>query len=105
MSDDSLGELAIKIKEISNLYSSRFNINRDKDWYILKLQEEIGELSKLYNVYSGRARPSNDDLQSIKAKLAQELADVLAHTILLADSLEIEIASALHEKWLIHLGN
>lgn len=97
-----LENLKNEIIKVSNLYSQNFNIERDKDWYILKLQEEMGELSKAYINYTGRGKNKDGDF---KKELIEELADVFAHLVLLCDSLGVDIDKAIQQKWLRHLGN
>ena len=48
-----LGELAARV---SDIYAERNGIIRDQDWYILKLQEELGELTAEHLKASGRGR-------------------------------------------------
>lgn len=97
-----LKKLQSDIAKVSNFYAQTFKIERDKDWYILKLQEEMGELSKAYINYTGRGKNKDGDF---KKELIEELADVFAHLILLCDSLGIDIDKAIQEKWLRHLAN
>lgn len=97
-----LKKLQSDVAKVSNLYSQNFKVERDKDWYILKLQEEMGELSKAYINYTGRGKSKDGNF---KTELIEELADVFAHLLLLCDSLGIDIDKAIQEKWLRHLGN
>lgn len=97
-----LESLKNEIVKVSNLYSQNFKIERDKDWYILKLQEEMGELSKAYINYTGRGKSKDGNF---KKELIEELADVFAHLILLCDSLGVDIDEAIQQKWLRHLAN
>ena len=49
-------ELTKKIVRVSDQYAKACKINRDDDWYILKLQEELGELIQSYLSFTGRGR-------------------------------------------------
>ena len=40
-----LGPLADRFEQASQAYVAAFGLRRDPDWYILKLQEEVGELT------------------------------------------------------------
>ncbi len=51
-----LSELKRKFEEASAIYAARHAIRRDPDWYILKLQEEVGELTQAWNNATGRGR-------------------------------------------------
>jgi len=92
-----LKKIQSDIAKVSNFYAQTFRIGRDKDWYILKLQEEMGELSKAYINYTGRGKNKDGNFQN---ELIEELADVFAHLLLLCDSLDVDINKAIQEKWL-----
>ena len=49
-------ELTARVENISQIYASRFGITRDDDWQILKLQEEVGELTQAHLMRQGQAR-------------------------------------------------
>ncbi len=57
----SLAELTDLVSEVSDTYASRNDIARDDDWYILKVQEELGELVAEYLKTTGRGRPKGAD--------------------------------------------
>ncbi|MBW8637169.1 hypothetical protein K1W69_08220 [Hoeflea sp. WL0058] len=53
-------ELSDRIGEVGELYAKRHNIARSSDWYLLKLTEELGELTAEHLLMDGRARPGPD---------------------------------------------
>jgi NTP pyrophosphatase (non-canonical NTP hydrolase) len=99
----NLKTLIAKIEKVSNSYSKKFKISRDKIWYLLKLQEEMGELTQAYLSMSGRARHKNKTTEELKADFEHEIADVLCHVLLLAQSEGVDIKKAIDEKWLMRL--
>ncbi len=52
-----------EVEKVSQGYADRLGITRDPDWFVLKLQEELGELVQSYLMMSGRAR-KNPSAQS-----------------------------------------
>lgn len=102
-------ELAEKIGAIGDLYARLFQVERSDDWYLIKLQEEVGELCAAFLKLSGRTRAAAQENAMAKNPtqardaLAAEIADVLAHTILFANAQGIDIQKALDEKWLHYL--
>jgi len=46
-----INKLAKKVEEVSKSYSKEFGINRDNDWFIFKIQEELGELTQKYLMF------------------------------------------------------
>lgn len=96
----SINDAAKLIARVSEIYADRFKIKRDEIWYLLKLQEEIGELTKAYINHKGLGKKVPENA---KAELEAEIADVLAHILLLADKIGIDSQKALQNKWLSHL--
>jgi len=92
-------KLIEKIDTVSKLYSKKFHIHREANWYMLKLQEEVGELTQSYLSMSGRGRTKDKKPQQLKKEFAQELADVFCHVLLLAKSNAVDIEKAVEDKW------
>ena len=73
----SLPELGALVAQVSDIYAERNDIARDDDWYMLKLQEELGELTAEYLRSSGRGRMKGADADTVRIALEDEAADVL----------------------------
>jgi NTP pyrophosphatase (non-canonical NTP hydrolase) len=99
--DVTLAELAEKLARVSDVYAGRHGVDRDDDWYALKLQEECGELTAEYLRLTGRARGGGPPTATLA--LADEAADLLAHVLLFCRRNRIDVGAALHRKWLRHL--
>ncbi|WP_411969678.1 pyrophosphatase [Rhizobium sp. 3T7] len=78
-------------------------IRRDADWFLLKLQEEIGELTQAWNRVSGRGRRKGRSDEQLARDLADETADVLGHIVLFAHRNDLDLAAAVKRKWLFQL--
>ncbi|WGM30999.1 phosphoribosyl-ATP pyrophosphohydrolase [Brevundimonas sp. NIBR11] len=90
-----LATLQADVLRISDIYAAEHGIDRSGDWAILKLQEELGELTAEHLRVSGRARGEADP----KA-LADEAADVLGMLLIYCDGAGIDIEQAMRDKWL-----
>ncbi len=90
-----LSELSAKVARISDIYAAEHGIDRSGDWAILKLQEELGELTAEHLRLSGRARGVADP-----EALANEAADVLGMLLIYCDRAGIDIEQAMRDKWL-----
>jgi NTP pyrophosphatase (non-canonical NTP hydrolase) len=84
----------------SETYCAANGLTRDKDWFILKLQEEVGELSQAWNKVSGRGRPRGKSADDLRRDLEDEAADVLGHVFLLAEAQGLDLRAAIKRKWL-----
>jgi len=93
-------ELTEAVEEISRNYSRKYRIHREANWYMLKLQEEVGELTQSYLMMSGKGRTKNKKPTELRRDFEQEIADVLCHVLLLAKSNKVDIERAVKTKWL-----
>lgn len=100
MDTQELTDVVVKIK---NLYKERFGVEHDAELYLLKLQEELGELVQAYLDDSGRGRIRSTNKAESRQKLIDELADVYAYVLLLARELNIDPDKAVEEKWFKYL--
>jgi NTP pyrophosphatase (non-canonical NTP hydrolase) len=95
----NLTDLSADVVRISDIYAAAHDIDRDKagsgDWAMLKLQEELGELTAEHLRMSGRARGTAD-----KVALGDEAADVLGMLLIYCDRAGIDLAVAMKRKWL-----
>lgn len=100
-----LNVLIEQIEKVSNRYSKKFKIDREANWYMLKLQEEVGELTQSYLSLTGKNRDKGKSKHELKNDFEKEIADVFCHTLLLAKSNKVNIEKAIKDKWLKWTGN
>ncbi len=94
-----LKDLADELEIISRVYERRFGVERTDDWLVLKLHEEVGELTQAYLAASGRSRDRGEGPGAADAAFRAELADVLAQLLLVARRFEVDLAEELERKW------
>lgn len=97
----NVNKVTRQIKKVSDVYSKKFGIRRDANWYILKLQEEMGELIQSYLMMTGRGRQKDKTKEQIIEDFHKEMADVFCHVLLLAKHHKINLEKEVEEKWLI----
>lgn len=94
-----LTELTADVLRISDIYAREHSIDRDRagngDWALLKLQEELGELTAEHLRLTGRARGAPD-----ASALGDEAADVLGMLLIYCDRAGIDLEAAMQRKWL-----
>ena len=91
----NLSDLTASVLRISDIYAREHSIDRDRDWALLKLQEELGELTAEHLRMSGRARGAAD-----AGKLGDEAADVLGMLLIYCQMAGVDIEQAIQRKWL-----
>ncbi len=84
---------------VSDIYAEACGVERDETWYLLKLQEEVGELAAAWLSATGRGRDRGKDDAGLRQAVEDELADVFAQLLLIAAREEIDLAAALRRKW------
>jgi NTP pyrophosphatase (non-canonical NTP hydrolase) len=98
-----LETLTENVALVSDKYASSHAIDRKPDWYVLKLQEELGELTQSYLMMTGQARTKGKTEDEIKAEFDKEVADVLCQLLLLAKNNNVDLVKVVREKWLVWL--
>lgn len=91
----TLAGLTADVLRISDIYAAEHSIDRDRDWALLKLQEELGELTAEHLRLSGRARGTPDE-----TALDDEAADVLGMLLIYCARAGIDLETAMQRKWL-----
>jgi NTP pyrophosphatase (non-canonical NTP hydrolase) len=93
-----LAVLSEQAAQISDIYAANCAIRRDDDWWLLKLQEELGELTQAHLKVTGRGRTSGEtDWNQARA---DEAADLLCQLLLYCRRFEIDLEQAVERKWL-----
>jgi NTP pyrophosphatase (non-canonical NTP hydrolase) len=96
-----LAELSDRVEKISAGYAARFGIDRSPEWFLLKLHEELGELTQCFLKLNGQARTEGRSPEDLAAAFRAEVADVLCHVVLLARHHDIDLDAEVAAKWLV----
>ena len=91
----TIAEVSDAAERISDIYARNYAIARDDDWYLLKLQEELGELAPAHLRLSCRGRG-----EACEHDRADEAADVLCMLLLYCRRFGIDPEAAVRRKWL-----
>lgn len=92
-------DLQRKFDRASRGYCRRHGFERDPDWVMLKLLEEVGELTQSWNRLTARARLKGRNAEEVARELEDEAADVLGHIFLLAEAHDLDLTAAIRRKW------
>jgi NTP pyrophosphatase (non-canonical NTP hydrolase) len=93
--------LTEELQKVSQIYAEKFDIQPDSDWYILKLQEELGELIQSYLMMIGQARKKEKTQEQLVRDFHKEVADVFSHVLLLAKHHHVDLEKEIENKWLV----
>ncbi|MEK9155625.1 MAG: pyrophosphatase [Patescibacteria group bacterium] len=99
----NLPELTANVEHVASQYSQEFGVTYTNDWFLLKLQEEFGEMTRAHLMLTNRTRRKAASELEAKKALADEIADVFAYVLLFAKNMDIDIEAALTKKWFAYL--
>jgi predicted RNase H-like nuclease/NTP pyrophosphatase (non-canonical NTP hydrolase) len=92
----SLDDLARRCDQVCEDHARRHGVERDAAWRLLKLQEELGQLTQvLLRRLEGRPVAAE--------AVADELADVVAHALVLAHHEGVDVEETIARTWLSRL--
>lgn len=94
-----LAVLIAQFEVASARYAQANGLTRDADWHLLKLHEEVGELTQAFNRKTGRGLPKGRSPAELERDLADETADVLGHVLLFAHAHGLDLEAAIKRKW------
>jgi NTP pyrophosphatase (non-canonical NTP hydrolase) len=91
--------LAARFEAASQHYAVANGIARNDEWFLLKLQEELGELTQVWMKWTGRGRAKGRTPEELRGAVEDEAADVLGHILLLAHRHGLDLDAAIRRKW------
>jgi NTP pyrophosphatase (non-canonical NTP hydrolase) len=98
-----INSLITDLETISLSYANLFDVDRTPDWFMLKLTEELGEMTQSYLNYQGQSRKKSETKATFRAEFADKIADVLCMVLLVAKHHDIDVEQAITRKWLKYL--
>jgi NTP pyrophosphatase (non-canonical NTP hydrolase) len=96
-----LARLSDDVEVVSRGYAHAHGFTRDRTWFLLKLQEEVGELTQAFLMRTGQARSKGNTQQELDDRFGAELADVLCHVVLMARHHGVDLEEHVERKWLV----
>lgn len=100
-----LNDIALRIENLSAQYAEVYGIHRSAEWALLKLTEELGELTQAHLTATGQSKDRGLTSDKQQHLLAAELGDVLGMCLVYAGQLGIDPERAIAEKWFQHEKN
>ncbi len=95
-----LQQLTDEVEAVSDIYARKHGIDRNDTWFLLKLQEEVGELTQVFLMRVGQARDKGHSAEQLESDFRSELADVLCQVLLMARHHGIDLKAEVERKWL-----
>ncbi len=98
-----LEQLIVQAQAVHRLYLANKGLEVDEEWFVMKLAEELGELTQAYLRLRHRRPASPEAREEAEIALADECADLLCHLLLFSAKHEVDLVQAIQRKWLSYL--
>lgn len=95
----NLKEAGIHCKKAWDQYAEKFNIHRDDAFYLFKMQEELGELTRSFLELKGAEKKSRASEDELKKKFASDVASLVGNALILALHFGIDLESVIKDKF------
>lgn len=92
--------LAEEVSQVVSQYCDKFNITNNNEWYLLKIQEELGELVQSYLELINMSRKRDKTNDELKSNFENEVADLFCIILALSKFNEIDLERVINDKWL-----
>ncbi|GAA4551913.1 nucleoside triphosphate pyrophosphohydrolase family protein [Amycolatopsis samaneae] len=96
-----LAQVSDDAEAVSRVYARKHGIDRTEQWFVLKLQEELGELTQAYLMRTGQARGKGYSPQELDDNFGAEVADVVCQALLLARHHGVDLEDQIERKWMM----
>lgn len=95
----TLTDLADRFEHASVGYAAQHGIRRDDDWLVLKMHEELGELTQTWISMTGRGKRRGQSDEALAQALADETADLFGLMLMFVRQHRIDLPAAVRRKW------
>lgn len=97
----NLKEAALHCSKAWNQYADKFKIERDDEFYLFKMQEELGELTRAFLELRGSEKKSKATGDELKKAFASDVASLVGNALILALHFDIDLEQNIKDKFTI----
>lgn len=95
----NLKEAALHCDKAWGQYAEKFQIRRDDEFYLLKMQEELGELARSFLELRGSEKKRKSSVEELKKKFAADVAVLIGNALILAHHFDVDVEANIREKF------
>jgi NTP pyrophosphatase (non-canonical NTP hydrolase) len=95
----NLKEMALHCEKAWKQYAEKFQIQRDDVFYLLKMQEELGELTRAFLELRGSEKKRKSTPEELKKKFSEDIAVLVGNALILAHHFEIDLEATIKTKF------
>ncbi|HEX2579974.1 MAG TPA: hypothetical protein VHK67_06205 [Rhabdochlamydiaceae bacterium] len=94
-----LEEAALHCEKAWSQYAKKFSIRRDDEFYFLKMQEELGELTRAFLEIRGSEKQRKTSTDELKKKFAGDVASLVGNALILARHFDVDLEATIKAKF------
>jgi NTP pyrophosphatase (non-canonical NTP hydrolase) len=95
-----LSSLVRDVDRVLDHYCRKYEIERNNEWFLLKIQEELGELVQVYLEINNKSRRRGKTNEELTENFQNEIIDLLCLVMSMASYNKVPIEDNVNEKWL-----
>ena len=95
----NLKEAALHCDKAWGQYVEKFQIRRDDEFYLFKMQEELGELTRIFLELRGSEKKRNLSMDELKKKFGSDIAVLVGNALILAYHFDVDLESSIKAKF------
>jgi NTP pyrophosphatase (non-canonical NTP hydrolase) len=97
----NLKEAALYCDKAWGQYAEKNQIRRYDEFYFLKMQEELGELSRSFLELRGSEKKHKSSEDELKKKFAADIAVLVGNALILAHHFNVDLEATIKEKFAV----
>jgi NTP pyrophosphatase (non-canonical NTP hydrolase) len=95
----NLKETALHCEKAWSQYAEKFQIHRDDEFYLFKMQEELGELTRSFLELRGSEKKRKTAMKELKKKFAFDIASLVGNALILALYFDVDLEATIKTKF------
>jgi NTP pyrophosphatase (non-canonical NTP hydrolase) len=95
----NLREVSLLCEKAWSQHAAKFHINRDDVFYLLKMQEELGELTRTFLELRGSEKKRTTNIDELKKQFAADIAVLIGNALILAHHFDVDLEANIKAKF------
>src|SRR5580658_6990574 len=95
----NLKEAALHCDKAWGQFAEKFQIRRDDEFYLFKMQEELGELTRIFLELRGSEKKRNATMDELKKEFASDIAVLVGNALILAHHFGVDLEANIKAKF------
>lgn len=94
-----LKEIQLHCVKAWSQFAEKNQIHRDDPFYLFKMQEELGELTRAFLELRGSEKRRKTSMEDLKSRFASDVASLVGNALILAHHFDVDLETAIKAKF------